>query len=131
MRTLRRNKQKIYYALYSAKTDAIDAQGFFTGESVKTYGDPVALKINVSPAEKNLTIEPFGTATDYSHTMVTCDMDCPIDEETILWIGKEPYTDDNPPVLTAHNYRVVRVAKSLNNIMYAIREAEISASDSN
>lgn len=124
MRTLRRNKQKIYYALYSEKTDAVDSQGYFTGEEVKTYGEPVALRINVSPAERDLTVEPFGTATDYSHTMVTCDMDCPIDEETILWIGKDPSTDP-------HNYRVVRVAKSLNNIMYAIREADVSASNSN
>ena len=131
MRTLRRNKQKIYYALYSGTTDAVDSQGYFTGEGVKAYGEPVALRINVSPAETDLRIEPFGTATDYSHTMVTCDMDCPIDEETILWIGKEPYTDDDTPVLTAHNYRVVRVAKSLNNIMYAIREADVSASNSN
>ena len=126
MRILRRNTQKIYYALYTGKTAKTDSLGYATGEYVKTYGTPVEMRVNINPASGNASVEPFGTEIDYTHIMVTCDTDCPIDEHSILWIGKEPYTDDAEPQLTPHNFRVNRVAKSLNSILYAIREVDVS-----
>lgn len=126
MRVLRRNTQKIYYALYVSKTAQTDAHGYATGEYVKTYGEPVPMRVNVSPATGNASVEAFGTELDYTHMLATCNMDCPIDEESILWIGKEPYTDDDTPQLTPHNYRVARVVKSLNSILYAVREVDVS-----
>ena len=118
MRELERNKQRIYYALYTGKVDAVDANGYKTGEKTKSYSDPVPFRINVSPARGNANREVFGIDYAYSKTMTTADLNCPIQEDTILWIGETP---DNP-----YNYYVVRKAASLHDIVYAIREVTIS-----
>ena len=118
MRELERNKQRIYYALYTGKVDAVDANGYKTGEKTKSYSDPVSFRINVSPARGNADREIFGIDLSYTRTMTTDKLDCPIDVDTILWVGR----DTSEP----HNYIVVRKAQSLNDIVYAIREVTIS-----
>lgn len=118
MRELERNKQHIYYALYTGKVDAVDANGYKTGEKTKSYSDPVLFRINVSPARGNADREIFGIELSYTRTMTTDKLDCPIDVDTILWVGR----DTSEP----HNYIVVRKAQSLNDIVYAIREVTIS-----
>ena len=118
MRELEINKQTIYYALFTGYTDAVDSNGYKTGEKVKTYSDPTPLRINVSPARGNADREIFGIDLSYTRTMTTDKLDCPIDEDTILWVGR----DTSEP----HNYIVVRKAQSLNDIVYAIREVTIS-----
>ena len=52
--------------------------------------------------------------------MITDDMDCPIEESSILWI-------DNLDTEKPHDYIVRKVAKGLNSIMYAVRKVNISA----
>ena len=52
--------------------------------------------------------------------MITDDMDCPIDERSILWIDS---LDTSQP----HDYIVRKVAKGLNSIMYAVRKVNVSA----
>lgn len=123
MRELEINKQLIYYALFKGYTDAVDSNGYKTGEKTKSYDTPVPLRINVSPARNNASREAFGIETPYDRTMTTGDMTCPITEDTILWIGKAPVVNG---VATPHNYYVQRVSKSLNDIVYAIKEVTLS-----
>lgn len=58
----------------------------------------------------------FGINTNYSKTMIVDDLNCDIDEHSILWIDTTS---------TEHNYIVVEVAKSFNHIVYAIREVNV------
>lgn len=118
MRELERNKQTIYYALLTGSTEATDASGYRTGGRNKTYSEPVSIRINVSPARGNANREMIGIDCQYSKTLTTADLDCPIQEDSILWIGV--------PTTEPHNYVVVRKAKSLNDIVYAIREVKLS-----
>ena len=119
MRELEINKQTIHYALFDKiLADYIDSQGHKTGEKFKKYQTPVEYRINVSPPSGNAEREVFGIECNYHKTMTTADMDCPIDEETILWIGI--------PTSQPHNYVVVRKAVSLHDIVYAIREVTLS-----
>ena len=118
MRELEINKQLIHYALFQGYTDAVDSDGYKTGEKTKSYSDPVALRINVSPARGNADREVFGIELAYSRTLTTDKLDCPIDVDTILWIGR----DTTEP----HNYVVHRIANSLNSITYAIRGVDVS-----
>ena len=120
MRELEINKQTIYYALLSSYADATDASGYKTGEKTKTYGTPTAYRINVSPARGNAERTFFGIYCNYTHTMSTADLDCPIAEDTVLWIGISAANDAKP------NFVVVRKSKSLNDVVYAIREVTIS-----
>ena len=115
MRSLERNKQTFYYALYSGVTEVTDENGDYTGERQVTYSSPVKYRANISAARGESETAPFGIETNYSKTISTSDMTCPIQEDTVLWIGKDPTTDP-------YNFLVVKVAKSLNCILYAIRE---------
>ena len=56
--------------------------------------------------------------------IVTDDLLCPIDENTVLFIDKEPgYTEDGTPL---YDYIVKRVARSLNSISYAVSKVSVS-----
>ena len=127
MRSLIRNKQKIYYALYDKKTDIVDEWGNKTGEYDVTYQEPVEYYINVSAARGTADLEMFGINATYTKTMTTNDMNCPIEETSVLWINREP-TAIVGKVITAipHNYVVVSVARSINSITFAIREVNVS-----
>lgn len=118
MRTLKRNKTKVYYALYSASTPLYDEDGMETGEYTEGYGAQISAWMSVSANKGEASIEPFGTDLDYTKTVITDDMTCPIDESSHLWINKNP---SGP-----YNYSVVRVAKSLNHITYAVKEVNVS-----
>lgn len=111
------NKQKFWYALYKSIEDATDADGYKTGGKTKTYYAPVPMEANISAARGTSEVEQFGINSTYSRTIVTDQMDCPIDTATKLWIGV-PTTDP-------YNYRVVQIAKSLNSITYAIQEVSV------
>lgn len=127
MRSLNRNKRKIYYALYDSKTEIVDEYGNKTGEFNTEYGSPVEYYINVSAARGAADVEQFGINANYTKTMTTNDLNCPISETSRLWIDREPTTiveeqvTDNP-----HNYVVVSVARSINSITYAIREVNVT-----
>jgi hypothetical protein len=118
MRTLNRNKRQIYYALHSGEVDNIDEYGNETGEPTPVYDPAVELKCNVSAAAGADVVEAFGNLTSYSRTICVSDRDCPIDEKTIVWFGREP----SEP----HNYIVVRKADSKNGILYALREVTVT-----
>lgn len=119
MMCLAQNKQQLYYALYQGKTQKIDAQGNKTGQWNTTYSEPVEIWMNISAARGTADVEQFGINDSYSRTLATDDVNCPIETDSILWIGKDPSSDP-------YNYRVVRVAKSLNSITYAIQEVSVS-----
>ena len=119
MKALARNKQTLWYALYTGKTAVYDADGLFTGEYEEGYSTPVEAKMNISPANGRAALEAFGIATNYDKVLVTDDMNCPIAEDTVLWIGID--ATNNP-----HNYVVNRVAKSLNSITYGVTEVSVS-----
>jgi len=129
MRDLDRNKQPIWYALYKGFSPLVDEWGNETGENLPTYDPPVKLWINVSPALGEDEIAAFGVDARYYKTMVTTDMNCPIDLDTALWIGLG--IPDNTPEedFPAYNYRVASVQRGLDSIRYIIREVTKGLSD--
>ena len=118
MRNLNRNKRQIYYALHTDDVANIDEYGNETGETTPVYGPEVELKCNVSAATGADAVQAFGSFTNYSRTMCVSDLNCPIDEKTIVWFGAAP---PDP-----HNYLVVRKADSKNGILYALREVTVA-----
>lgn len=118
MRTLNRNKRLIYYALLTDEVEGLDEYGNETGEPVPVYDIAVELKCNVSAATGADAVQAFGNFTNYSRTLCVADPNCPIDENTIVWFGREP----SEP----HNYIVVRKADSKNGILYALREVTVA-----
>ena len=171
MRGLKRNMREFWYCLYksdripgdtSSAGNAItgitaveddeqnvnyiiDDYGNENGETIPQYADAVKMYANISPATGQNQVEQFGNLDSYDKVIVTCDMSCPIDEDTVLFIDKEPeYTEVRTNEVTEsqalfgedevtektyripkYNYIVKRVARSLNSISIAVRKVEV------
>lgn len=59
----------------------------------------------------------------YDKVLITDDMSCPIDENTVLFVDSKPGYRQGKP---AFDYTVKRVAKSLNTISYAVSKVKVS-----
>lgn len=156
MRTLSRNKQTIYYSLLLGKNEVTDENGNITGSYELIYANPEKLEINVSASKGSSDKEQFGINDNYTKMMVTNDINCPIREDSKLWVdigtayvfnantvykigdlvvfedciykcinGTTGDFDDSNWEKVPYNYCVTKVAKSLNSILYAIREVNV------
>jgi len=124
MRLMRRNLQPVWYCLFGSETPVIDDDGWETGEKDIGYGEPVKLLCNVSPATGQSQVEMFGNLDSYDKVIITDEVDCPIDENTVLFVDKEPVFDKTGKPL--YDYTVRRVAKSLNSISVAVRKVKVT-----
>lgn len=120
MRNLDRNKRVLKFSLYEGNSNIPDDYG----NLLPKYSETKTLKASISATKGNTENELFGTMIDYDRVIITDDISCPIDEQTILFIDVEPkYDDYNQPI---GDYVVKRVARSLNNISYAISKVNVS-----
>ena len=134
MRTLKRNQTPIWYAQYQSQVELKDDDGNYTGEQVALYSTPSMMMANVSPTTGQSYAESFGYLKDYDRVIMTDWMECPIDENTVLWYDKEPEDIPAPgggsgetvKSSEGFNYIVRRVAKSLNSIAIAISRVDVS-----
>lgn len=147
MRLLERNKKVIWYATRASSSPVMDTNGLRTGEREQTYNTPVKARMSmaISSGANNLgsqgiaSLEPYGLVTGYTARAVTEDMNCPMDEQSRIWYGIEPtHTETRNSVVDGqtvsedvevpnpHNYKVVRKARSLNHLIYYLKEVDVS-----
>ena len=123
MRTQVINRTPFYYARYLGKVPAEDSEGFYTGEDVIQYSEPVLYSLaNISPATGMSNTEQFGNLDNYDKVIVTSDLTCPIDENSVLWI-------DEPDTTQPYNYIVKRVSKSKNGVSIAVAKVQVMNND--
>jgi hypothetical protein len=140
-----RNKQPFWYALYDSTIEDYDEYGNQTGTSA-SYGEVVKAYGNISAAQGEVAARQFGDADNYDKVIFTRDTDCPIDENTVLFVEKAPeyteiqtheiiegnalFADDEIVTVTYRqpkfDYIVKRVAKSLNGVLIAISKVKVS-----
>jgi hypothetical protein len=124
MKVMERNKRTFWYCLYDRKEPIIDEDGNETGEEQIVYKPAQSLRANISAASGSSQVEQFGNLAGYDKVIVLDDTSCPIDENTVLFIDKEPeYGEDGNPL---YDYRVKRVAKSLNSVSIAATKVSVS-----
>lgn len=124
MRLMKRNLSAVYYCQYDSEQPKVDDDGYETGEKQVTYKRPVKLMCSVSPATGYAQVNMFGNLESYDKVLVTDDVRCPIDENTVLFIDKKPeFNSEGVPLF---DYRVRRVAKSINSISYAVSKVTVS-----
>ena len=121
MRTLKRNRQTIWYALYQDETDAVDANGFKTGEHPASYSEPVEVQMNVSGGRGTAAAQFFGMDNPFTRSAVTEDLTTPFDDTTVFWFGKEPGENADD-----YNYVCTGVATTINGRIIALREVDVS-----
>lgn len=172
MRGLRRNKRKFWYCLYKDTNKPgssalageaiagitivgdsvpeenffLDENGFETGEIVSRYRPAKSMSAMVSSTSGQVQAEPFGTYEDYDRVIVTAWTDCPIDENTVLFLDKEPeyeeiqnydfeesktlFGDDTITpricIQPVYDYRVTRVSRGVNGARIFVRKAAVT-----
>ncbi|HIW82637.1 MAG TPA: hypothetical protein H9742_14145 [Candidatus Acetatifactor stercoripullorum] len=137
MRSLKKNMQKLHYSLYSKQImiyekdengniiyDEIDGEVLPRIIAERAgYSEPVSFYANISAANGTSDSEVFGVSLDYTKTISTSDMTLPISETSLIWFETEPtYNDDGTVNEASADYSVVAVARSLNNVVYAIKK---------
>lgn len=143
MRDLLINKRAFSYCLFDRIVE-IQEDGEYTGDKIPIHKEAVSINGNISPAKGEAQIEQFGNNLEYEKVIVIDDMNCPIDENTVLFVDKEPeYGEEviigyepseevggeptpityKPPLF---DYVVKRVAKSLSHISLAIARVDVS-----
>ena len=86
-----RNDRLFHYCLTDGeRVPIIDGNGCETGEHTIVYASAVSMFANVSPATGMAQEETFGNLETYDKVIVTHDMTCPIDENTVLFVDKDP-----------------------------------------
>lgn len=125
MRTLVRNKVRIYYANYRTKTPVKDEYDNLTGEYDITYEDPVEIKANVSAARGESTTRQFGEDEVYDRVIVMDDPRVPIEVSTVLWIDTLPEIKADGSTDTPYDYIVKQVAPSLNSVSIAVSKVNV------
>ena len=122
MRTVKRNKRPVAYAFYAGMTDLVDDEGNFTGETAISYTTPVKTLMNVSGGRGQADIALFGLVSNFSRTAVTEDLETQFNTETVFWVDADPDTE-------LHDYRVVAVARTINQVVLALEEVDKTASE--
>lgn len=125
MRTRQRIARTFYYRLYTGEVEIVDDYNNPTGQYTKTYADPVAFKANISPPSGEDVIEIFGALERYDRVIQTCDMACPVNEKSVLYIDTVP-TQGADGVWSAHDYIVSRVSPSVNTIRIGCTKVNVS-----
>lgn len=136
MRTLYRNKRKMFYSLFSGKTPiyATDSDGNIiydevdgvsvarkTGNYTSGYDLPVEFFGNISGKGGSAKPEEYGTNLDYDATLTMAKDEIPIAENSLLWFENEPtYNEDGTVNIKSANYRVKRIPPSLNDVVYLL-----------
>ena len=139
MKLLKRNLKSFYYCLYLDSEINKDEDNYETGEKRLIYAPAVKANANISVPSGNAYTAAFGNAAEYDKIIVTDDTNCPINENSVLFIDKEPENTDaqnneetaitvteTTVSVPVYDYTVRRVAKSLNTISIAVSKVKVS-----
>ena len=127
MRTLQRNKQDLFYAVYLGKLQKqkIDKDGnvIKTGEKKDTYGEPVSFQGNIALSGGESEAAEFGLdVSDYDAKIVLEKNLYPIKEGYLVWDESIPEVDDDGhSLITSADYRVVKKVPSINGERYVLK----------
>ena len=125
MKTLERNKIKLFYANIKSKTALTDEYDNLTGEYDIAYDNPVEIKANVSAARGEATTRQFGDDESYDRVIVLDDPKFPISVSSVLWIDTLPEINADGSTDTPHDYIVRQVATSLNSVSFAVSKVTV------
>ncbi len=67
MRTLRRNRKKLWLVRPTGYTDKVDSQGNYTGEKIATYAAPVAIELSTYPRFGQVEYVPQGMGSQFDY----------------------------------------------------------------
>lgn len=117
MRTLAKNKQKLYKVSFEGTVEQTDAYGNYTGEKVRQYSSPQEVWINFRTLAGLTTSEIFGNSSDYDMTAVSNE---PILQKNDLLFYELPTSTTD--LLQRYDLKVEEISPSLNTYVYGFKE---------
>lgn len=128
MRTLNKNKQKMYYAnlIDVLQEEYVDEDGnrYPTGEPKNIYSKPIEFKGNIAMSGGEAEAQEFGlNLADYEAVLVVDKNTLPITETSLIWHNSEP-TKDNEGYTDEYSadYRIVKPSPSLNIDKFVLKK---------
>ena len=134
MRTLRKNNQKMYYALQNPERVPVydgyyeDEEGnrypLETGEFKTVYFQPVPFKGNITMSGGESDNQEFGVdLSDYNAVLLMDKDELPITETSLIWFENEPeYDEDGIVKEYSADYSVVKISPSINQVRYVLKK---------
>ena len=132
MRTLNKNKQKLYFANQDKQIPIVeiyyDEDGneyqLDTGETKLGYGEPIRFDGNIAMSGGEAEAQEFGlNLADYEAILIVGKNTLPITESSLIWYNTEPKTDDNGNADEySADYRIVKISPSLNFDKYVLKK---------
>jgi hypothetical protein len=126
MKTLVRNKIRIFYATFREKIQLKDEYDNLSGEYDIVYNNPVEVKANVSAARGESTTRQFGEDEVYDRVIVMDDPGIPISVSSVIWIDTLPVIKADGSTDTPYDYIVKQVATSLNSVSIAVSKVSVA-----
>lgn len=118
MFNLARNEFTVFYKQYVGKQEVLDSNGYKTGSFAVTYGTLESAKMYVSANRGSAQDDMFGNLEVYDRTLITSDVNCTMNEDSIVWLDG---ADTNQP----HNYVVKKRAPWKNSIAFALLKVTV------
>lgn len=124
MRSLKKNQRKMHYALYDSEIPILDENGNEELETRAGYLEPVLFYANLSAGKSDAEESPFGKDVSYDRVISTCDMDLPIDENSLIWVKNKPvFNTDGTVNGDSADYEVAAPPlDGLNSLLIAIKK---------
>ena len=119
MRTLNSNKRILYYRKPATETMEVDDDGNYTGEKVKTFNDWASIRANYNAGSDSISIISIGIQESYDRVVAFGKDECPLTEDTEVYIGNSEPTTDTPA-----NYMVSAINDSINGTLVGLRKVE-------
>ena len=119
MRVSQRDKRPVAYAFYDGVSEIINSDGEHTGEYEVHYSTPIKTVMNVSGGRGAADVAMFGFDSAYARSIVTDDLETDFNTETVFWIDTNPDTEP-------HDYRVVGVSRTINQVVIALAEVHVT-----
>lgn len=131
MRSLKKNMRPMRYAIFDKEIPIVNDRGELELETMAGYTNPVIFHANLSAGKSNAEESPFGKDVSYDRIISTCDMDLPIDENSIIWVKNKPiYNADGTVNGDSADYEVAAPPlDGLNSLLIAIKKRSKSVVD--
>ena len=141
MRSLKKNKQKLYYSLFIEErpkyaldengekiVEYVDSEGneYYreTGDTERVYSLPIEFLGNIAMSSGEVEATEFGlNVADYEAVLIVDKGLLPIDETSVIWHESEPKIKFNEyAVASSADYSIIKLSPSLNVDKYVLKK---------
>lgn len=121
LKDLKANQVPFWYQEYLGEVEEVDEEGNLTGETTKSYSNPVRKFARISPSVGKAENSPFGADISYDKSISTV-VRLPIDEYSLLFIDVEPVLNSDGSTDTEPDYSCVAAKHDLQQNLWAIKK---------